>query len=376
MISLNHRGSSHSDQNSNQGSSPGEPFCSTDHLAKEFLKTHEAVFSKRPESVVVDYLSYPSVDFTFAPCGPSFKFMKKLCMPQLLGGQTLNQLLPIRSDEIKRLLKVFVKRAESKQSVDIGREVTKLTSNVVSRMVMSKRYAKNDDEADEVMKVVNESAEILGKFNLSDFIWFCKYFDFQGLRRKGKEIREKFDQMLEKIITEHQEQRKEDGYGVKDLLDILLDISEDERRLLSWHEESDIANLPYIQAIVKETLRLNPAGPLIVREASEKCTDNGYDISEKNRLIINFKPERFLSEDGSGNINQLDVRGQSFHYLPFGSGRKRVVQATVTAMIQCFEWKVDGKGGAVDMEEGPGMTLSRAHPLVCFPVARLSPIPL
>ncbi|PON87930.1 LOW QUALITY PROTEIN: Cytochrome P [Trema orientale] len=227
MVSLNHPGSSHSDQNSNQGSSLAEPFCSTDHLAKVFLKTHEAFFSKEPKSVVIDYLSYLSVDFTFALYEPFYKFMKKLCMSQLLGGQTLNQLLPIRIDEIKRLLKALVKRAESKESVDIGRELTKLTSNVIWRMVMSKTFVKNDDEADEVMKVVNESAEIL-KFNLSDFIWFCKNFDFQGLRRKGKEIHEKFDQMMEKIVTEHQEQRKEDGYGVKDLLDILLDISEDE----------------------------------------------------------------------------------------------------------------------------------------------------
>lgn len=34
-------------------------------------------------------------------------------------------------------------------------------------------------------------------------------------------------------------------------------------------EESDIVNLPYLQAIVKETLRLHPTGPVIVRESSK-----------------------------------------------------------------------------------------------------------
>lgn len=165
-------------------------------------------------------------------------------------------------------------------------------------------------------------------------------------------------------------------------------------------EESDIVNLPYLQAIVKETLRLHPS-PLIVRESSEKCTINGYDIPEKTQVFVNvwaigrdprhweepleFKPERFLGEEGSRE-SQLDVRGQHFHLLPFGSGRRgcpgtslalQVVHTSLASMIQCFEWKlVGGKNGIVDMEEGPSLTLRRAHPLVCVPVARFSPLPI
>jgi cytochrome P450 len=165
-------------------------------------------------------------------------------------------------------------------------------------------------------------------------------------------------------------------------------------------EESNIVNLPYIQAIVKETLRLHPSGPLVVRESTEDCIIAGYDIPGKTRLFINvwaigrdsnhwenpleFWPERFLIEEGSGK-SQLDVRGQHFHLLPFGSGRRScpgatlallVVQTTLAAMVQCFEWKVEyGGDGIVDMEEGPGISLPRAHPLACVPVARLSPFP-
>jgi cytochrome P450 len=52
-------------------------------------------------------------------------------------------------------------------------------------------------------------------------------------------------------------------------------------------QESDIANLPYLQAIVKETLRLHPSGPLIVRESLEDCTISGYKIPAKtDRLLI------------------------------------------------------------------------------------------
>ncbi|KAF4355045.1 hypothetical protein F8388_022297 [Cannabis sativa] len=71
-------------------------------------------------------------DFTFAPYGPYWKFMKKLCMTQLLGGQTLNKLLPIRSEEIKRFTKLMSKRAESEEPIEIGKELTKLTNNIIT----------------------------------------------------------------------------------------------------------------------------------------------------------------------------------------------------------------------------------------------------
>ncbi|KAI5560453.1 hypothetical protein POPTR_016G049900v4 [Populus trichocarpa] len=164
-------------------------------------------------------------------------------------------------------------------------------------------------------------------------------------------------------------------------------------------QESDIANPPYLQAIVKETLRLHPTGPLIVRESLEDCTIAGYKIPANTRLFVNiwslgrdpnhwenpldFRPQRFTGEDWSGNSNMMDVRGQHFHLLPFGTGRRscpgasfalQFVPTTLAALIQCFEWKVgDGECGTVDMDEGPGLTLPRAHSLVCIPVSRPCP---
>ena len=207
--------------------------ASSTEIAKEFLKTQETSFSNRPLPSAVNYISYPSSDFIFAEFGPYWKFMKKLSMSRLLGGQTLDQLLPIRQEELRRLLKSFLKWADENEAVNVGVELTKLTNNVVSRMIMSAECAENEDEADEIRKAVKETTEILGTFNLSDYIWLCKDLDLQGIRKKSREIHEKFDKMIEKIIEEHQEARKtetEKGKvkAVKDVLDILLEISEDE----------------------------------------------------------------------------------------------------------------------------------------------------
>lgn len=146
-------------------------------------------------------------------------------------------------------------------------------------------------------------------------------------------------------------------------------------------KESDIANLPYLQAIVKETLRLYPPAALLIPHAArEDCIIGGYHVSRGTRLVVNawmiqrdprlwsdpekFFPERFI--DGS-----MDIKGQSFEVLPFGSGRRmcpgtlfalQVLHLTLAQMLHAFDWMIDPVAG-IDMEEGFGPSLTKLNPL-------------
>ncbi|KAL0404965.1 UNVERIFIED_CONTAM: 3,9-dihydroxypterocarpan 6A-monooxygenase [Sesamum radiatum] len=389
--------------------------ASSPEICKEFLKTHEISFLNRPKTVVSDYVTYGSQDLSFAPYGDQWKFVKKLCISRLLGGQTLDLLQPIRRQEINYLIELLSMKAKAGESVAIGSVLTRLSNNVISTMALNRRLSGDENEAAEMKELVQEITALTGKLNLSDFIWFFKNLDVQGIGKRLKAVMGRFDKMMEKIIEEHQserrklKQRSKEGEVAKDVLHILLDIAEDESSEMKLTrenikgfilnrvvQESDIPNLPYLQAIVKESLRIHPSGPIILRESTEDCTISGYHIPAKTQLFVNvwavgrdpnhwenpleFRPERFLAEDGSSK-GQLDVRGQHYQLLPFGSGRRScpgnslallVVQTALAAMIQCFDWKVEG---SVDMEEAPSMTLPRANPLICFPLPRLNPIP-
>ncbi|KAK1281984.1 Cytochrome P450 93A1 [Acorus calamus] len=399
--------------------------ASSPSTARQLLKNHDLTFSSRPVSSAVQHLSYGGDDFSFAPHGPYWKFIKKFCMSDLLGPRTLDAHRPLRRDELLRFLRSL------SSEVDVGRALKTMTNNVVTRMLMGRRCSETEEETE----------EILGLFDLGDYVWFLKGWDLHGFKKRLDEVHRKFDGLMEGILKEKEETDGRDA-AEKDLLDLLLDIAKDgeaEIRLsrenikafaldifaagtdtsavtIQWAlaelinhpdimraaqeeilsvvgrarlvDETDVPGLPYIQAIVKETLRLHTTAPMTVRVSSEDCHVDGYHIPAGTQAFINiwaihrdptywpdpleFRPERFVG-------SAVDVKGQQFELLPFGSGRRgcpgmslamHVVQTTLAAMVQCFEWRVVGQEGKVDMTEGPGLTLQMARPLVCTPVWR------
>lgn len=98
-------------------------------------------------------------------------------------------------------------------------------------------------------------------------------------------------------------------------------------------EEKDLGNLSYLDMAVKESFRLHPIAPLLVpREGLEETSIEGYWIPKKSRVMVNtwaigrdpnvwsenveeFYPERFIERN-------IDLKGQNFELLPFGSGHR------------------------------------------------------
>lgn len=154
--------------------------------------------------------------------------MKKLCMSELLGSRTLDSLAPIRQDETRRFLRSLQTKAVEGKDVDVGRELMRASNNVISRMTLGKRSAEEEEEAEGIRMLVKDVAELTGTFNVADYIWFCKGLDLQGLGKRLREVRERFDEMMERLIMEHEESLKMmemEGNGdekVMDLLHILL----------------------------------------------------------------------------------------------------------------------------------------------------------
>lgn len=158
-------------------------------------------------------------------------------------------------------------------------------------------------------------------------------------------------------------------------------------------EESDLARLDYLKIVIKESMRLHPVAPLLIRESIRDIQVGEYFIPERSRILVNtwaigrdpnvwssnaeeFYPERF--RDASG-----EVPGRDFKFLPFGAGRRNcpglqlgstVVELIVAQLVHCFNLELPGgmSPSDLDMREKFGLTLPRANHLVAVPTFRLS----
>ncbi|CAN8284266.1 unnamed protein product [Cochlearia groenlandica] len=157
-------------------------------------------------------------------------------------------------------------------------------------------------------------------------------------------------------------------------------------------QETDIPKLPYLQAVIKESLRLHPPGVILPREFIRGCNIKGFNIPEGTPLLFNayalmrdpdcwedpdeFKPERFMEKDN-------EIREKLLKFMAFGAGRRGcpgtnlgyiLVGIATGMMVQCFDWEIEGE--KVNMEEATGRAfLAMAYPFKCIPHSRnLNPL--
>ncbi|KAL4559489.1 hypothetical protein LXL04_031627 [Taraxacum kok-saghyz] len=356
---------------------------------------------------------------------------------------------------IKELYGRWAENASLPVVVELNKWLEHMMLNIVVMMVAGKRYfgvGAGGHEADRCQKAISSFFRLIGIFVVSDAIPFFWWLDIHGYEKDMKETAKDLDLVLGGWLDEHRQKRKSDldrnKDDVKDFIDVMLSL-EDEGQLsgfehdsdtsikstclalilggsdttagtLTWAislllnhhdvlnklqhelddqvgrdrqvEESDIKNLVFLQAVIKETLRLYPAGPLLgPREAMEDCTVSGYNVKAGTRLIVNvwkiqrdetvwtnsfhFDPERFMGIDHE----HVDLRGQQFVLMPFGSGRRscpgvtfglQVLHLTLARLVHSFH--LDNVGGLqVDMTESPGMTIPKNTPLEVVLTPRL-----
>ena len=163
-------------------------------------------------------------------------------------------------------------------------------------------------------------------------------------------------------------------------------------------EEENLANMTYLKAVVKETLRLHPPLPLLIPHlsmAESEVDVAGYTVPSGAWVMVNSwainrdpewweKPEEFLPERfmEGGSASAVDFRGNDFQFLPFGAGRRicpgitfglAVVELMLASLLFHFDWKLpDGMvPEELDMTEEMGITIRRKNDLYLRPTVRI-----
>ncbi|KAL3692898.1 hypothetical protein R1sor_006549 [Riccia sorocarpa] len=159
-------------------------------------------------------------------------------------------------------------------------------------------------------------------------------------------------------------------------------------------EVSDLVHMKYLKAVIKECIRLHPGLPLGAPHQSMQATKvAGYHIPAGSRVFINlwaigrdsrvwenpmdFNPGRFFS-------SPIDLKGQHFQLLPFGSGRRicpamnlgiQMMQLIVAQLFHTCDFSVpQGMGpGNVDVQEEFHGASRKKIPLELLVAPRLPP---
>ncbi|XP_038905619.1 cytochrome P450 CYP82D47-like [Benincasa hispida] len=325
---------------------------------------------------------------------------------------------------------------------------------VVGKPFSTAYEGSGDDGAEGVQFQValRDFLELFMAFVPSDSFPFLSWLDLGGYEKAMKKTAKVLDKTLDKWLREHEERRDYNNCGEgehkeEDFMDVMLSRVRDVEELagydvgtltkstclnlilggadttqvtMTWAlslllnnedtlkkaqleldeqvgrerlvVESDVKNLLYLQAIVKETMRLYPAAPLAAfHEAMEDCNVSGYHIPRRTRLIVNLKklqkdplvwenPDKFQPERFLTTHKDFDVTGQSPQLIPFGRGRRmcpgvsfsnQVIHLTLANLLHGFEIGRPSQE-LINMEESVGITSMKTTPLEVVLTPRLS----
>lgn len=405
-------------------------------VAREIL--HSAAFADRPVKESAYGLMFHRA-IGFAPYGVYWRTLRRLCSGHLFGPKQISASGPQRGRIAAEMVAAFGS-VEPREAVQVRRILKRASLNNVMWSVFGREYelelGSENEEVKELRWLVEEGYDLLGKLNWSDHLPVLSGLDLQKIRSRCSRLVPMVNRFVNRIIDEHRAGRSNGREVVTDFVDVLLSLQGSERLsdpdmvavlwemifrgtdtvavLIEWvlarlvlhrdvqarvHEEmdrvvgrnravkeSDAGSLAYLQAVVKETLRLHPPGPLLswARLATSDVQVDGRLVPAGTTAMVNmwaithdpsvwadplrFRPDRFLGPEGT----EFPVLGSDLRLAPFGSGRrscpgKALAMATVVfwvaSLMHEFEMSEPSDGTRVELSEVLRLSCEMAVPL-------------
>ncbi|PIA50816.1 hypothetical protein AQUCO_01200225v1 [Aquilegia coerulea] len=368
--------------------------------AMEMFKNHDLTYSGRTITDAMTACKYHEGSLAVAQYGPYWRTVKRLCITALTINKRVNETISLRRKSIDKMIQWIEEGAKTQGGVQVGHYVFLMNFNLLGNLMMSRDLIDpQSNEGPEFLKAMDKIMILAGQPNVANYFPFLKWLDPQRIRKKMDEALGQGLRIVTGFLKERIENQKlgegegqakiSDKNAVSLMLEMFFGGTETTTSTIEWAmtellrspetmnkvrreladvvgpnrrlEESDIEKLHYLQAVVKETLRLHPAIPfLIPRRAVKDNIFMGYHIPKDTQVLVNawaigrdqdswddplsFKPERFVASD-------IDYKGQHFEFIPFGAGR-RICPDTI------------------DMKERMGITLRKNVPLKALPKKR------
>ncbi|KAF3321330.1 Trans-cinnamate 4-monooxygenase [Carex littledalei] len=384
-------------------------------LAREVLHTQGVEFGSRTRNVVFDIFTGKGQDMVFTVYGDHWRKMRRIMTVPFFTNKVVQQYRAGWEAEAQSVVDDV--RADPKAATEgivLRKRLQLMMYNNMYRIMFDRRFESMDDPLFLQLRALNGERSRLAQsfeYNYGDFIPILRPL-LRGYLKVCKEVKEKRLQLFKDYFLEERKKlsstKPSNNAELKCAIDHILDaqkkgeINEDnvlyiveninvaaiETTLWSieWGiaelvnhpniqkklrdeldtvlgagnpiTEPDTYKLPYLQAVIKETLRLRMAIPLLVPHMNlQDAKLGGFDIPAESKILVNawwlannpeqwkkpeeFRPERFLEEE-----KHVEANGNDFRYLPFGVGRRScpgiilalpILGITIGRLVQNFE---------------------------------------
>ena len=207
-------------------------------MAREILQVHDAEFASRALLTVGKYVGLDYTGITFASNGDTWRLLRKLCTTELVSASRLKEFSAGRHEEAAFMVKSITEIRGRGELVTLRPIVDRLAWNNMYLILFGRRNEKTSSSRSDVVGGIDVDLEALqislleaivlgGSFNIGDFIPALAPFDLQGVEKKMKIARAKYEDVFSRILSKWRAGLRPNGFikgsGAKPFLDVLLD---------------------------------------------------------------------------------------------------------------------------------------------------------
>ncbi|KAJ1253541.1 hypothetical protein BS78_05G100000 [Paspalum vaginatum] len=415
--------------------------------AQEVMKTQDVLFADRFLTATRGALTFDGNDIAAAPYGERWRQLRKICVLELLSAARVRSFRHIREEEVARFLEKLAVSASTRAAVDLTKMISVFINDAFMRESIGSRCKYQDEYLDALNTAIRHTstlsvADLFPSSRLMQAlstgprtVLACRNriqcILEQIIREKAEAMDRGEEEATESFVGVLLRVQKERSTSIPltndTVVAVMFDMfaagSETSSTTLNWCmtelvrspaamaraqaevreafkgrriaiTEDGLEGLAYLKLVIKETLRLHPPIPLLPRKSREACQVMGYDIPKDTVVFVNgwaigrdprywedaeeFRPERFQGP------SDIDYRGNSFEYLPFGSGRRSCpgtnlgvgnIELALASLLYHFDWELPHGIGPrdVDVSEAPGLVAGKKTSLILHPVTRIPP---
>ncbi|EOA22549.1 hypothetical protein CARUB_v10003209mg [Capsella rubella] len=426
-------------------------------LAREILKKQDSVFATRPLTMGTEYCSRGYLTVAVEPLGEQWKKMRRVVASHVTSKKSLMSTLQKITEEADDLVRYINNRGNGNGFgvIDLRLAVRQYSGNVARKMMFGVRhFGKGSEDGSgpgfEEIEHVESLFTVLTHlyaFALSDYVPWLRFLDLEGHEKVVSGAMRNVSKYNDPFVDERLMQwRNGKLKEPQDFLDMFIMAKDaDGRPTLSEEEikaqvtelmlatvdnpsnaaewamaemineprimqkaveeidmvvgkdrlvlESDLPNLNYVKACVKEAFRLHPVAPFnLPHMSTADAVVDGYFIPKGSHMLISrmgigrnpsvwdkplkFDPERYL-----GNNIGVELDETELNIISFSTGRRGCMGANIgwpmtcvllARLIQGFTWSPVAGESKIDMSESNN-DLFMAKPLHAVAKPRLAP---